>query len=85
MKCTFMLMFLLVVVSMMSIVNANGHFSSNGCHCQYGGERGGHCHCPWGVTMNGPSRHGGNHMVYFPFGRRKRDLLEQAGRLGKKK
>lgn len=84
MKCMLMLIFFLVAVSMMGMIDAHNHWKSGECHCQYGGERGGHCHCPSHVRNADYCRWGYNHWVCFPFGRRKRDLLEQAGRLSKK-
>ncbi|CAF0995093.1 unnamed protein product [Adineta steineri] len=70
---------------MMTTVTAHGHFPYGDGWGQYGGENGGHVHLPWGSPYaTGNCRQGSNHVVCFPFGRRKRDLLEQAGRLDKK-
>ncbi|CAL8116527.1 unnamed protein product [Orchesella dallaii] len=44
------------------------HTAWNGCNCQCGGERGGHCHCAWDKKLNwAHCRHGGNHWICFPF------------------
>lgn len=40
---------------------------STACQCQAGGERGGHCHCPWDKRPAGVDcRSGGNHWICFP-------------------
>lgn len=45
----------------------NPHFEWNGCMCQKGGERGGHCHCPWDRKPPGVDcRPGSNHWICFP-------------------
>ncbi len=67
MKLTLVLVLLLVVISTMS-VDAHNHFQWGSCHCQRGGERGGHCHCPdWAKMSNVYCRYGGNHWICFPF------------------
>jgi hypothetical protein len=68
MKLTLVLMFLVMIIAVMN-VDAHGHFEMNGCQCQHGGERGGHCHCPWWAKMDTYCRAGSNHWVCFPFGR----------------
>jgi hypothetical protein len=47
------------------------HYPWQGCQCQRGGERGGHCHCPDNGKMNVYCRYGGNHWICFPFSRRR--------------
>lgn len=45
----------------------HNHFPWNGCMCQKGGERGGHCHCPWDNKPAGVDcRAGSNHWICFP-------------------
>lgn len=44
------------------------HYAWRGCQCQCGGERNGHCHCPWGGQIPGVyCRNGGNHWICFPW------------------
>lgn len=58
--------FLLFVLAAVFLVAVNGmdprHYEYQGCQCQCGGERGGHCHCPYDRPMNGVyCRDGGIH------------------------
>lgn len=62
----------LVVLTLMQIQKSDActpaepHWPWGNCNCQYGGERGGHCHCP--NQMSGTyCRWGGNHWICFPF------------------
>jgi hypothetical protein len=81
----FMLMLLLVVLSMITTINAKAHW----CGINYGSggywiRHGDNEHLPWGPSYaTGTSRRSGNHYDWSSFLREKRDLLEQAGRLGK--
>jgi hypothetical protein len=69
MKLTVVLMLLVMVIATMN-VDAHNHFAKGACHCQMGGERGGHCHCPdWAKMEHTYCRYGGNHWICFPFGR----------------
>ena len=54
------------------------HYPWRGCQCQRGGERGGHCHCPYGGKLpNTYCRDGGNHDICFPFSRRRRSISSE--------
>jgi hypothetical protein len=82
----FMLMLLLVVLSMITTINAKAdhcgiNYGSGGYWIRHSGNE----HLPWGTSYaTGTSRRSGNHYDWSSFLREKRDLLEQAGRLGKK-